>query len=278
MSRLGEMQREFAKAIFDREGNAPDGLLHGRVAGSAPRKRFAVYRNNVIMSLTDVLKAYFPVVVRLVGDKFFCAMVREFILAHPPTSPILSRYGSGLADFLDEFEPVADLPYLSDVARLEWCQQRAYHAGDAQPLAPSALLGIPEVDVPMLRFDFHPSIHLLSSRHPVFSIWRTNTFDTDVKIIDGSIGAESAIVVRPQFDVLTLRLPEGAFELFETLMGNATLLSAAERAEERNPDLELFPALAILADLGALVGVKVSEAEPMISAQSYQKVSHERLH
>ena len=57
-----------------RGGALPPGLT-----ASAPDEvalRFAVYRNNVAVGLSDALAARFPVICRLVGADFFAAMAR----------------------------------------------------------------------------------------------------------------------------------------------------------------------------------------------------------
>jgi len=50
---------------------------------------------------------------------------------HPRASAraaALAEYGDGFADFLAGFAPAQSLPYLADVARLEWAINAAYHA------------------------------------------------------------------------------------------------------------------------------------------------------
>jgi len=72
--------------------------------------RFAVYGNNVVVGLMEALQANFPATCRVVGDKFFRAMAREFVMLEPPTSPILLDYGAGFPDFIGCFEPAGPLP------------------------------------------------------------------------------------------------------------------------------------------------------------------------
>jgi hypothetical protein len=38
----------------------------------------------------------------------------------PPLSPILLKYGGRFPTFIETFRPTSSLPYLADVARLEW--------------------------------------------------------------------------------------------------------------------------------------------------------------
>jgi len=143
-------------------------------AGDDIARRFAVYRNNVRHGLTEALRRRFLVIERIVGPAFFGAMAGPFIAAHPPATPVLLAWGEALPDFLDGFPPVAGLPYLGDVARLELARGRAYHAADAVPADPGQLAC---ADPGSLRLGLHPSVTLLASRHPILSIWGANQPD-----------------------------------------------------------------------------------------------------
>ncbi len=77
-----------------------------------------------------------PSIERLVGEDFFKGAASLFIGAsssHP--RPVLIEYGEAFPAFLESFEPARGLPYLADVARLEWLRHAAYHAADRVPLA-----------------------------------------------------------------------------------------------------------------------------------------------
>lgn len=125
-------QALFAAALLDPDAPCPDGLTTWN--GSDPARRFAVYRNNVIVSLIDALADTFPVTLELVGEAFFRAMAGIFVRRTPPRSTLLVDYGSGLPTFIERFEPAHPVPYLADVARLEMLRVRAFHAADADPL------------------------------------------------------------------------------------------------------------------------------------------------
>lgn len=255
---LLEIQTEFASAVLDSGRVVPPSVTSH--SGVPSLKRFSVYRNNVVMSLTEVLEAYFPVVARLVGEEFFRATARQFIVVHPPRSPILSRYGADFADFLGRFEPVANVPYLADIARLEWMQQRAYHAADATPLTAHEFATIPPHEISELRLHIHPSAQVLVSAYPVFSIWRTNTFDDHVSPIGPEAEGESALVSRASLEVRTLGLPGGSAAFIEMLMAGATLGEAASNSLDGFPDFDLQWAIKALIDMGAVIEATVHRA------------------
>ena len=95
---LVEQQKEFAGALLDPAAAVPMGIIGPD--GLPTSRRFAVYRNNVVISLIEALQANFPAIRRLVGEEFFHGMAREFIIREPPSSPILLEYGAGFPDFV----------------------------------------------------------------------------------------------------------------------------------------------------------------------------------
>ncbi len=170
-----ELQRDFAQALLDPARPVPGGLVGPDGAPSA--RRFAVYRNNVVIGLAGTLATSFPAVCRIVGDEFFQAMAAAFARATPPSSPILLDYGAGFADFIAAFPPAASLPYLPDVARIERAWREAYHAAEAAALRAEDLAEIPGERAAALRLALHPSLRLVRSRFPALTIWRMNVAD-----------------------------------------------------------------------------------------------------
>ena len=45
-----------------------------------------------------------------------------------PPQPVLAEYGAGFPDFVADYEPARGLPYLADVARLDWALNVAFHS------------------------------------------------------------------------------------------------------------------------------------------------------
>ena len=194
MNQHAHIQNAFARALLD-----PAHTVPAPIRGAARRRanrRFAVYCNNVVAGLVDALAQRFPVVCRLVGDEFFRAMARAYATARPPTSPLMMLYGETFPDFIDAFAPAAVLPYLGDVARLELARGRAYHAADAVPAGPQIFAGLPAEQLGHLRVRLHPSASIVTSAHPIVSIWQVNT-DPDHAVPIAPWAAEPALVARP---------------------------------------------------------------------------------
>ena len=224
----------------------PAGLT-APAADELPR-RFAVYRNNVRHSLGRALAAHFPVVHALVGEAFFTAMAGVFIAEAPPESPVLHAWGGAFPAFLDRFPPVAHLPWLGDVARLERARGRAVHAADAAPVAPEALAA-PDPD--SLRLRLHPSVALCRSRHPAVSIWRAHQPGAERGPLPP--GPEHALIGRaPDFTVVLAPVDAGTHAVLAALAAGVPLGRAAEHADPT-------PALTLLLRHGLIVATLTGE-------------------
>ena len=218
-------QEHFARAILDPELPVPDGLL--QPDGTPATRRFNVYRNNVIVSLTDAVAEGFPVVRKLVGDEFFRVMARQYVAANPPDSPLLFRYGQFFPGFIARFSAAKSVPYLADVARLEWARRESYHAADAIPREPDCLAGIEADKLPLLAFDLIPSTRVVESRFPVLSIWDANLGNWPAEM---PASGENVLVARPEMEVEMRRLPPGGARFFNALRDGAELGHAANLA------------------------------------------------
>ena len=264
MQGLAERQRDFAAALLDPDRAPPPGLVGPDREESA--RRFAVYRNNVVVGLIDALGAAYPAVHRIVGEEYFRAVARAYILAEPPRSPIVLQYGEGFADFIGEFEPAAPLPYLRDVARIERAWTESYHAAEAAPLDPSALASIAPDRLPEVRLVIHPSARVVQSRFPALTIWRMNVDDGVSAPVDLAQGGEDALIARPKAEVEVRRLPAGGAVFVRALAEGLSLLAAADAAMKAESDFDLTDNLAGLIRAQALIGCAV--AEPQIARET----------
>jgi hypothetical protein len=249
-----DRQSDFAVALLDSTRSVPPGLVDPD--GHPSAKRFAVYRNNVVVGLIDVLQASFPATCRIVGDEFFRAMARGYVVSQPPISPILLDYGAGFASFIARFEPAASLPYLADVARIERAWIEAYHAPEASALQPQEFAAIPSEFIAETRFSLHPSLRVVRSRFPALTIWRMNINDGAPTPVDTDSGGEDALILRPDAEVVVRSLPGGAAEFIAALVEGRRLVQATKSASAADRHFDLSVNLTALIGAGAITGCR----------------------
>ncbi|MCW8125964.1 DNA-binding domain-containing protein [Microbulbifer halophilus] len=236
---------EWTTALLDPDQPTPAGLRAWN--GSDPAHRFAVYRNNVTVSLIEALASAFPVTQQLAGEALFRGMAREFVRAAPPRSPLLAEYGADFPAFLADFPPAEAQPWLADTARLELACTRAYHATDAEPVAPEKIQALLEDTdaLPASRFSLHPSLHTLQSPWAVASLWATYQNAGDLDGVDVA-RAENTWILRSGLQVAVLRMRAGDCHFADALQRRATFAEAAERALQSDPEFDLSACLAVL--------------------------------
>lgn len=247
-------QDYFAKALLNPTLTCPANLKVWN--GTNPSTRFSIYRNNVIVSLIDALADSFPITQALVGVDFFRNMARLFAFASPPTNGVLAFYGEHFADFIDSFPPAATVPYLGDVARLEMCWIHAYHAADASSPTPDELQLMFE-DLEMashVRFDFHPSVQLLSSKYAIVSLWAAHQDLVDISDVDPYF-PEAAILVRSDLQVNIFHLEPNNVDFILRLMEGESIAAAADFANGNDPKFNLTQAMISLINSQAITAI-----------------------
>ena len=217
----------FAQALLDPNKPIPQGIISPDAPNAT--RRFAVHRNNVVAGLVRAMEARFPAVERIVGEDFFVAMARAFVIERPPRSPLLATYGDEFADFVGAFEPAQELRYLADVARIEAARTRAYHAADATPVGASELAALDADALIALCVDVHPSLEIVRSEHPIVTIWAMNSGEQQLAPIETWSG-EDALIVRPYLDVEVRLLPPGGAAFLRALAEGRSLGEAADVA------------------------------------------------
>jgi hypothetical protein len=242
------------RALLAPEPTVPDGLTTWN--GSDAGQRFQVYRNNVFASLIDALAETFGVTQALVGEAFFRAMAREYIVQFPPHTASLAHYGHQFPEFIGGFPPARPLPYLADVARVEQAYVAVYHSEDAQPLdmaTAQSQLERPD-QLAGCRFVLHPAFQVLRSDWAVVSIWAAHQGHGSLDTIDPS-SAENAWVIRSGLQVAVLATGRGDCCLVEALQAGESLQAAAGLAFSRDPAFDLTRCLGLLFREGLIVEV-----------------------
>ena len=221
MFTLESTQVRMRDALLSKEHAQLDDIL----GPTAPR--FEIHRRHFIRSVTTALGQTFPGVVNLVDARFFAYAADSFIRAHPPTSPCLFEYGAALADFLEAFPACASLPYVGDVARMEWAMHCVFHALD---LGDEALPS---------------SLRLFSSRWPVDAIWRV-AMGRDEDPVDMNSGKAWVLIYRDKAEAKFESLSHANFVFCENIWTQRSISTASKMAREIDPAFDEQKAVAQL--------------------------------
>lgn len=184
-------QQDFSDALFD---SAREPAIAAQITHA---QRFALYRGNLTATWEKTLSAAYPVIRQLVGDEFFGALTRAYGMAHPSDNADLNQFGATFAAFLDDFEHVADYPYLPDMALVEWELHRAHYAPDAGALDAAALGELTPEEFENARFPLHPACVLLASPWAVVPLWLAHQDGSGVDFPSDMAEPSYGVIVRP---------------------------------------------------------------------------------
>lgn len=209
---LHACQRDFARAL---RTPAEDATLLARLAGDPARRAagIAAYRRNVLLNAHQALCLAYPVLAQAVGEEFMLALTRDYVSAHPSHSGDLNALGAALPAFLRPHPAAVELPWLADLAALEWAVHEAGMAADHPALACETLRERSPEALGRLRLGLQPALRLLDSRWPVASFWRQHQPGQTEALDLADLGGETARVWRAgrQVAVCPLDGPAAAF-------------------------------------------------------------------
>jgi hypothetical protein len=223
---LRDLQGSFAAALRNPSANCAV-LPHGNLS---------IYRNNSFYAHQHALELTFPVLRRRVGDEYFAQLASNYRERFPSRSGDLHWMGSEFAAFLANHLRGSEYAWLSDLARLEWARHQAAVAVARPSVGAELLARFAPEQLEHLVFALQPSLYLLASDFPVFSVWSQNQVD-NAPPVDQSLGSESGMV-RARAEGAEVRLLDPPlFSYLNALAAGAPLGIAISTAGFDQPSL-----------------------------------------
>ena len=194
-------QGDFINAIFG--GDKAPAVSH--VIGDntlSAEQRFGIYSGSVHGILTQALGVMFPICKTLVGDAFFDNMCKIFIDQNPPDTSFFAEYGAQLPEFINTFEHVKDLPYLHDVARLEWVRQIIWHEEASQVADFSGLASLTDDEQSNVIFTLSKRMRLIKSNYRIDELWFAHQPDSEIKLENIDINQTVKLIIRREENII----------------------------------------------------------------------------
>ncbi|MGL6262253.1 HvfC/BufC N-terminal domain-containing protein [Vibrio sp. WXL210] len=176
---LAQLQNQFAKALRYQANGEDCDIVSNHFSAN---DRIQIYRNNFVISLSEVLSATYPMVELLVGEECFTQMARQHVLQHPLTKADVSFYGDKFDQTIAQFPKVVEAaPYLEDVARFEWQMDLALHLAN-QPLEShilpiGQLANIAPEQQAQIVLELYPWARVIASPFAVFDLFNAMQSD-----------------------------------------------------------------------------------------------------
>ena len=256
MSALRDFQTRFGEYL-----NGGKALDASTFANAGLARNASIHRNNVNHAHSGALAANFPAVRNLLGEQCFDALAALYCVSIAPESAVLAEYGAALPNFIESRAEFAQLPYLPDVAQLEWAANLCLSSACDQPLTQAglALLAQSDANVHLAPVS---SLQLLATPYPAQAIRRA--------AIDGDAVRLSRIEPAPQWlaifrsfgGVQVKTLSSGEFSLLSSLGRSICLSTAIADAVAVDPALQPPETIGRFLQLGLLAAASTHGRNP----------------
>lgn len=252
---LADYQDAFAQALLaDAASDVPPAVAH-----LVAQPGFAVYRNTVLKGCIDALQANFPAVARLVGDEWFRAAAAIYVRRTLPSAPTLLTYGHGFPDFLAEFEPASELPYIAPVARVDRLWSEAHVAADDELLDPATLARLAPNAMGRMTLRLHAAARWLwSDEHPIYTLWSRNHDSTEEFAGEVEWRGEGVLLTRPHGAVLHHALPREGAAFLAACANGLDIEQAVAAALDVNPASDLPALIGLCLQAGAFAALETT--------------------
>lgn len=230
MLSLRELQKQFQNFVFNDQQD-----IFTRVNS----QRLQIYRNNVFLTQIEVLQKLYPVIEQLVGQGFFNASAREYVKQYPSTVRSLHDYGDKFAEFLAGFVHAQALPYLPEVAHLEWACHEVLYGRNDEPFDLMRLKDIAETDYGEIKFKLNSASRLFDFQYPVLQIWQICREDNNDEKIELHEGGEKVLVIKKQQEIIFEKLTDGEYEFLSAINKQEKFTEVCKAALKAEPAIDI---------------------------------------
>ena len=228
---LQTLQAAFGRSVRSATVNGTDVQL---LAGSGDATLFSagidVYSNNAWQFFLTALERTYPVTQRRVGTDFFRQLARDYRVQRPSQHGDLHWIGEAFPAWLAARMAGTGYEWLADLARLEWACETSVAAAQHDPVGPESLAGIDPHLLPHVALAWQPSLQLVASPFPIWSVWQANQHEDAAAPVDLAAGAEHCAVVCIADRVAVYRLEAADHRLLQYLCAGLSLGAAADAA------------------------------------------------
>ncbi len=198
--------------------------------------RLAVYTQGYAARVSEALREAFPAVAHILGGGSFASLAMRYAEDVPAELRNLNRVGAALPAFLADDRLSRNLPFLSDLARLEWAVVECFHGELREPFDASSCSAWDMDDWAGTRVAFQATTAIVRSAWPLRELREARHSERSAIDVDLVDRPDCVLVYRSGFEVVTESIGETEASAFERLcagqpLGEVTAALAREGAE-----------------------------------------------
>lgn len=224
-----------------------------------PRDTWEIYRTNYLETHVAALADTYSTVLHLVGEEYFRQIACSYVRKFRSDSGDLNDYGAHFADHIASILPRLPkgetLPYLSDIAALDW----AWFEVLRSPKATNDWLAKLSASNPELweHTKATPACRWMKSEFPIYQIWQLSQGKSDTIQLSQ---AESILITRTDRVRLT-KLNEAEIYFITSWFSGKGLGAAFEDAQSVDQEFNLLNMIQLLAAHNAIQTIEILQHE-----------------
>ena len=183
MADLKQIQDSFQQYLLQSDV----GVIASQVVSTetlSAEERLSIYGNAYKTRLLEALASNFPFLHTCLGDDEFDVLGNAYIYQHPSCYRSIRWYGDRLPEFIKQGIQYQALPYLAEIAALDWMMTIVFDAKDASIVSLDQVALIAPEAWAEMRFVFHPSVHQLKFKWNVIEFWQSTLNENTPILLD----------------------------------------------------------------------------------------------
>ncbi len=166
MQSVLEFQRNFAQQVSSLD-------LNSLQPSDKQIKGMAIYQNNFLMTAARALSVSYPVITKMLGEQGITVLAKRLLKVSMPATGDWADWGFDLPRELAASELAEALPFLPDMANLEWHIHRLNRTKQSQ-FEQLSLELLQQHDLQNLYLKMQNGLTLVTSEYPVVELWRAH--------------------------------------------------------------------------------------------------------
>jgi hypothetical protein len=217
-----------------RPGGAGDTLLNPQ-RDTPGEERLSVYAGGYYARIRQSLGEVYGAVRHILGSKVFGETSDAYAQSQPSHEYNITQAGRLFPEFLSRAPISQRLPFLPDLARLEWTVCESFHAFDQSPVDPQRFAALSMEAWGKARLILQPSVRLASSAWPILDLWQARTQPREAINVDLVNRPQRVLIFRKGVEVFCRLIDEPQRELLRRLQSGEPLGAACAAAFMDDP-------------------------------------------
>ena len=221
---LKTLQGAMAEKILDPTATIPLDWFEA-LDGTDLGVRLDVYAEGYLVRVADSLVESFPALANILGASEMAMLTERYIAQLKDPSRNLNYIGRDLPNYLPRDSHSKSLPFLPDLARLEWAIAACFHEDHSECLDLERCSHWDALRWGRARMTFQPGTCVIRSQWPLLALRETRHQERNSIDLDLDLGGDECVVMisRLQFEVMVEAVDQQEAQAFERLNAGETL-------------------------------------------------------